>query len=48
MIKIIWKFLTNDGTWYVEWIENGKTRLKRLTQEQYDALTSVNELDFLN
>lgn len=45
MIKILWQFLTNTGMWYVEWTENEKRHLRRLTQEQYDALFSV---DFLN
>lgn len=49
MIKILWEFLTNDGTRYVEWTDGVKTKLRRLTQEQYDALFSINtDLDFLN
>ena len=50
-MRIIWQFLTSNGTWYVEWFDGVHTKLKRMTQEQYDAMFSIDEddsLDFLN
>lgn len=52
-LKILWEFLTSNGTIYVEWMDGKRRRLRRLTQEQYDKMfkqTAVEEddLEFLN
>lgn len=46
MIKILWEFPHNGRTW-VEWIKDGKTKIRKFTQKQYEAFMaehfSVNE-----
>ena len=59
MIQIMWDYISPKGDHWCEWQKDGRTRMKRVTQEEYDALTANNQggnavqqsdedLDFLN
>jgi len=48
MVKnsITWHFECNDGTHYVEWIEDTVKSLRRVTEEVYQAI--LNRLNNIN
>jgi hypothetical protein len=53
MIQIIWDYLSPRNERWCEWVdENGKTHLKRVTEEEYAVITAKptesSELDFLS
>jgi len=47
-MQILWKFHYNHHVW-LEWIQDGKMRMKRFTEEAFEAFMSKDdELDFLD
>ena len=51
-IKILWNFKQEGKLRYLEWVEKGKTTMKRVTEEFYQALVAkpkqTENLDFLD
>jgi hypothetical protein len=43
-MQVVWEFHHNNHVW-LEWIENGKTRLKRFTEEAFKLFMSINKVD---
>jgi len=48
MVTVLWHFKCNDDTHYVEYSMNGVTKLRRVSEEAYQAILAEVNDDFLN
>ncbi len=52
-VKILWNFKQEGKLRYLEWVKDGKTKMKRVTEEFYQALVATpkqieSDLSFLD
>ncbi len=51
-VKILWNYKQEGKLRYLEWVKNGKTQMKRVTEEFYQTLVATpkqdTSLDFLD